>query len=70
VERKTGVPGFMSLKTQAASHFQEETVTRISRTVRFIPQVLRDTLRFARSTATHTIEEIAQEIAELLNSRA
>ena len=32
-------------KTQAASHFQEEAMTRISRTVRFIPQVLRDTLR-------------------------
>jgi hypothetical protein len=54
--RKTGVPGFMVClylyfwtvhrpETQAASHSQEETVTRISRTVRFIPQVLLDTLR-------------------------
>lgn len=29
--------------------FQEETMTRISRNVRFIPQVLRETLRYVLS---------------------
>lgn len=32
-------------KTQATSRFQEETVFRISHTVRFIPQDLRDSFR-------------------------
>lgn len=32
-------------QAQATSHFQEETVPRISCTARFIPQVLRDALR-------------------------
>ena len=56
VERKTGVPGLLACwqlflytvhypKTQASSHFQEDVVTRISRIVRCIPQVLLDTLR-------------------------
>ena len=39
--------GFHLSETQAASHIQEESMTRISRTVRFIPQVLRDTLGYA-----------------------
>lgn len=33
------------LESLAAGHFQEKPVTRISRTVQLIPQVLRDTLR-------------------------
>lgn len=34
----------LSAQAQAASHFQEEAVTRISRTVLCILQVMRDTL--------------------------
>lgn len=56
VEVKEGVPGFMAAlylykkQVQARKHmifrcFWEEDVTRISRTVRNIPQDLRDTLR-------------------------
>ena len=43
---ETGRP----LQTYAASHFQEKSVSRISRMVQFVPQVLRDTsspMRFA-----------------------
>jgi hypothetical protein len=32
-------------ETYAASRFQEKSVSRISRTIQFMPQVLRDTLR-------------------------
>jgi len=51
-----GLPGFAEFlhldsctvnrpQIQAASHFQEESVSRISSTPQLIPQVLRDTLR-------------------------
>jgi hypothetical protein len=56
VNVKEGVPGFMvalylyekqlqARKSMIYQRFWEEDVTRISRTVQLIPQVLRDTLR-------------------------
>jgi len=56
VSPDASVPGFTeflyldvytgrSLKTQAASHFQEEAVSRIFRIGQFVPQVLRSKLR-------------------------